>query len=392
MFVLAAGLVAACASGAAAPVAPTASSPFNALAVAGVSGPAGATVTACLNGIQAAALVINTEGGILGHRVKLTIYDDQGNTTQGVSLLSQALGSNTSWQYVHSGGNADEALAMTPTLSRAKLVNMLSTYQAQLGDPAVAPYHFVTGGQTQVGVQVLVDYALKQGYKKIGLFTSDSAFGQQENADMQKALKAANASLVSLPFPASAIDLAPHLLQLQAQGVDAVLWSATGAQIGYVLKSRSKIGWKLPFLGDTGVASGDVWTLAGGADNLQNVMYLTYPVTLFRTEAQQTPGFKRFMDALHSVAVTINQPLNLYAVCYDELQAMRAAAIGTNSLDADKMRAYLENSFKPPKDTLQFAPNGWGWTKATHLPAGSPDQFVITKAGRVVDGQIQPPS
>lgn len=63
----------------------------NALAVAGGSGPAGATATACTNGIQAAALVINAEGGILGHKVQFKIYDDQGITPQGVSLLSQVL-------------------------------------------------------------------------------------------------------------------------------------------------------------------------------------------------------------------------------------------------------------------------------------------------------------
>ena len=364
-------------------------SPFNVLVVAGVSGPTSGVSLPCVNGLQASALVINREGGILGHKVQITTKDDQGNATQGVSLLTQALGTGTTWNFAYAGATSDEALAQMPTINGAKVINMASAAARQLGDPSLAPYHFTTGVDTDFAVKILIENVVKLNPKKIGVFTSDAAFGQQENAAMQKDLKAAGANFVSASFPASSIDLTPQLLQLQSQGVDLVVWSGLGVNIGYVAKSRAKIGWNIPFIGDLGVSSGDVFTLAGGPDNINNMSYLTYAINVYKDPTQQSSAFKSFFEALHAVAVTISTPLNLYAACYDELRVMKLAAVATNSLDSDKLKSYLESGFKPPKDTLLQEPQGWGWTKSSHLPVSSADEFVLTKAGQLVEGQIR---
>jgi branched-chain amino acid transport system substrate-binding protein len=193
-----------------------------------------------------------------------------------------------------------------------------------------------------------------------------------------------------MSFSSSAIDLSPQLLQLKDQGVDGVVWSDLGAQIGYTIKSRAKIGWNIPFIGDLGVSSSDTYTLAGDPANLNNMVMQQFTVDVFKPLAQQTPTFQKFWDNLHSVAVTVNQPLHLYVTCYDILHAVKLAAEKVNSIDSDKIKTLFESGWKPGAGQLVWATEGWGWSKDSHAPVNTPDEFQVIKIGKLVEGQVQP--
>jgi branched-chain amino acid transport system substrate-binding protein len=246
--------------------------PFNVLIVGALTGATGALGAACTNGIQASALELNSEGGILGHKVQIKTYDSGGNATQAVSLVTQALSSGTTWNYTYSGSSSDEQVAEGPTVNKAKIIGISNNGLLSLGDVKIYPYHFLNSSNADVVSKFTIDYAVKQNFKKLGLLTEDNAFGQQERASYGAALKAAGISYVDQVFSATAVDISPALLQMQAQGVDGVIWNALGTSIGYVLKSRLKVGYMVPFIGDLGVSSGDVVTLGGSADALKNVV------------------------------------------------------------------------------------------------------------------------
>jgi branched-chain amino acid transport system substrate-binding protein len=370
------------------PAASNNSAPFNVLVVDGVSGASGATNTACVNGMQAASLVINQEGGILGHKVAMHTYDDASSPTSAVSLLAQQLGSSTTWNYAFGGGNSDEALAMAPTLNKAKLINLTSTSGSQFGNPATNPYQFINGVTVDTVNKILIDEFNKRGFKKPAVLYEDNAYGQSESASMVKWLKASGSNPIVIPFAATAVDVSPTLLQLQAQGVDGVVWSAIGASVGYVAKSRAKIGWNVPFLGDLGVGSTDILTISGGKDNVPNMSYLQWTIDHYNDPAQQTAAFKRFFEALKSVVLTLNLALHSYGVCYDQLMALRAGVQQASSLESDKIKAALESLKVPKPSPFITAPDGWGWTKDSHNPVNAPSQFQVGKVGQLVDGQV----
>jgi branched-chain amino acid transport system substrate-binding protein len=366
----------------------TSSTPFSVLNVTALSGPLSTTSIACTNGAQAAALGINKSGGILGHKVTFKNYDDTGNPTQANNLLQQALTSGTTWNFAFSGGTSDENLAQMAGLNGAKIVNASNASAAQLYDPKINPYHFGISTTPDLTAKFLVDYVAKQNFKKVGLFTYDGAYGQSENAAIGKWLKAENIPFVSMSFSSTAIDVSPQLLQLKDQGVDGVVWSDLGAQIGYTIKSRAKIGWNIPFIGDLGVSSSDTYTLAGDPANLNNMTMQQFSVDIYKDLSQQSAEFRTFWDAIHSVAVTISQPLHLYVTCYDILNAFKAAATKVNSLDGTKIKNLFESGWKPPAGLLVWAKEGWGWTKTSHNPANTPDQFEVIKIGKLTEGQV----
>jgi len=390
--VLAATLLAACGGNSTTTTTPAASSvPFSVLNVTALSGPLSTTSIACTNGAQAAALDINGSGGILGHKVQIKNFDDTGVGTQANNLVQQALTTSTAWNMAISGGTSDENLAEMPALNSAKIINVSNASASQLYDPKQNPYHFGISTTPALTAKFLVDYVAKQNYKKVGLFTYDGAFGQSENTTISAELKAHNIPFVAMSFSSTAIDVSPQLLQLKDQGVDAVVWSDLGAQIGYTMKSRAKIGWFIPFIGDLGVSSSDDYTLAGGDANLlQNMVILQFAVDVFKPLDQQSPAFQHFWNNLHSVAVTISQPLHLYVTCYDSLHAIKLAAEKANSLNSDKIKAIWEGGFKPAPGQLVWASAGWGGTKDSHNPVNTADEFVVIKPGKATEGQITP--
>jgi branched-chain amino acid transport system substrate-binding protein len=370
------------------PTTPSASgTPFNVLAVLGVSGSNGPTGLACVNGAQAAALVLNQQGGISGHKVVVKAYDSQSNPTQAVSLVSQALGSGTAWNFAFSGQSSDENLAENPTLNKAKIISITQASAAALNNTSTFPYHFGSGSDAILSTKFLVDYAQKQGYKKVGVLAEDIAYTQTAGQDIVLHLKEAGIPYVFQTFAATAVDVSPALLQLKDSGVDAVLWSALGTSIGYVAKSRTKIGWTIPFVGDLGVSAADTYTVAG-ADNLTNIVYQQWAVDLYKDPSKRTKQEADFYDAYHSVAITVTQPLAQAGACYDVMTVMKYAVQQAGSLDPDKLKAALE-SLKIPHGELLTAPSGFGWTATNHFPANTPDQFVYIKPGPLVDGQIK---
>ena len=387
---LAALVLAAC--GGSSPTTATSSpgTPFSVLNVDALSGPLSTTAVACTTGMQAAALALNKTGGILGHPVTIQNFDDQGNPTQANSLLSQALTSGTTWNMAISGGTSDENLAEMPGLNSAKIINISNASSTLLYDPTKNPYHFGISTSSDLTAHFLVNYVQQQNFKKVGLFTYDGAYGQSENASISKWLKAANIPFVNMTFSSTAIDLSPQLLQLKDTGVDAVVWSDLGAQIGYTIKSRAKIGWNIPFIGDLGVSSSDNYTLAGDPANLNNMVIQQFAVDVYKPLTSQSATFQTFWSNLQSVAVTISQPLHLYVTCYDILQAFNFAAKQLNTLNSDKIKALWESGWTPPAGGLVWATKGWGWTAASHAPVNTADQFSIIKIGKLVQGQVQP--
>ena len=258
----------------------TSSTPFNVLVVGALTGATGALAPPCVNGIQASALTLNAGSGILGHKVQIKTFDSGGNATQAVSLLTQALNNGTTWNYTYSGSSSDEQVAEGPSVNKAKIIGISNNGLLALGDVNTYPYHFLNSSNADVVSKFVVDYAQKQNFKKIGLLTEDNAFGQQEHQSYGKALKAAGITYVDQVFSATAVDISPALLQMQAAGVDGVIWNALGTSIGYVLKSRLKVGFMVPFIGDLGVSSGDVVTLAGSSDALKNVVMQNWSINV----------------------------------------------------------------------------------------------------------------
>jgi branched-chain amino acid transport system substrate-binding protein len=389
-------LVAACGNGGSTSSSGSAT-PFNVLVVGSLSTGAGVANMAVVNGMQAAALAINAQGGILGHKIAFKIYDTGGNTTQAVTLVTQALQSQPegggTWNFIQSGASSDEQLAELPTVTKYKVPGIAVESSPLLGNPDNFPYHWILGVNINTMVKTIADYMKSQGFKKVGFFYQNNAVGEASDAAIGPALTADGITEVKVSYPATAVDVTPQMQQMQALKPDAVIATAqSGPWIGYVLKARTALGFNVPFVGDATFSGADAYGIAG-ADNVSGVKYYTWGVDVYEPPDKQSAAEKEFISDLKKVVVTYTVPLHQYGAGWDALYFMKIAAEKANSLDPDKIRAALDSNLKIPSPSpLVDGPNGWGWkpTSVTgHLSTPGPGAFLISDIGPLQDGQAK---
>jgi branched-chain amino acid transport system substrate-binding protein len=375
----------------------TSKTPFNVLVVGSLSTGAGVANLAVVNGMQAAALAINDSGGILGHQIKFKIIDTGGNTTQAVTLVTQALQSppegGGTWNFIQSGASSDEQLAELPTVTKYKVPGIAVESSPLLGNPDNFPYHWILGVNIAEMVKTISAYMKSQNYKTVGFFYQNNAVGQASDAAFGPALQAAGITEVKVSYPASAVDLTPQMQQMQALKPDAVIATAqSGPWIGYVLKARSALGFNVPFVGDATFSGADSYAIAG-ADNVKGVKDYNWGVNLYQPVSAESAAKKKFLEYLQKVAVTYPVPLHQYAAGWDSLWFMKIAADKAQTLDPDKLKATLDNNLQiPDPSPLVAGPKGWGWTSKSvtgHLSTPGPGAFFISDIGPSENGQVK---
>jgi branched-chain amino acid transport system substrate-binding protein len=394
---VAALLVAACGTQPATTTTTSSNVPFNVLVVGSLSTGAGVANMAVTNGMQAAALAINDEGGILGHKIKFKIYDTGGNTTQSVTLVTQALqatpdGGGT-WNFIESGASSDEQLAELPTVTKYKVPGIAVESSPLLGNPSNFPYHWILGVNIKVMIKTIAEYMKAQGYKTVGFFYQNNAVGQASEAEIGPALAAVGVNYVKVSYAATAVDLTPQMQQMQALKPDAVIATAqSGPSIGYVLKAKSALNFNVPFVGDATFSGADSYTIAG-ADNVKGVKDYNWGVNIYTAPDKASPARKKFVEYLGKVVVNYTVPMHQYAAGWDSLWLAKLAYEKAGSLDADKMKAVLDNNLKIPTTIpLVAGPNGWGWSAAAgngHLSTPGQGAFFIADIGPLSEGQVK---
>ena len=85
-----------------------------------------------------------------------------------------------------------------------------------------------------------------------------------------------------------------QLQRLQAQDPDVLLLSGLGSVAGYMLQSRTKIGWDIPTLGHTDLGTTNLAAVSGPAD-WNNVNVMTFAV--MNPDATRSAGFDQLTAA-----------------------------------------------------------------------------------------------
>jgi branched-chain amino acid transport system substrate-binding protein len=368
--------------------------PFNALNISDFSAAQMQANNACKAGYDAAAIVLNEKGGILGHKVVWKYVDTAGNVTQATALASREIdtppeGGGT-WNYIQSGGTSDEQLAELPAATKAKIIGLGVQSAAPLADPTTFPYHFMIGVNYTDSAQVQTAWLKEQGFENIGFLYLNTAVGLDSKDIYEKAMDEAGLSYVSVQYPFGQTDVSPQLQRLRSDGVDVVLFgSQQGPTVGYVLDSRNKLGFDVPFLGDVTVSGTDTESLVG-PEGIKGLSLVLQTIDAYKDPSTYTDAEKDFYAALEQTGVTVEVPIHVYAACYDELITVNIAAEQAGSLDPDALKEALENLTIPSPSPLVTSPDGFGWTADSHFPGNPEGFYTIVKAGPIENGLLTP--
>jgi branched-chain amino acid transport system substrate-binding protein len=190
----------------------------------------------------------------------------------------------------------------------------------------------------------LLKHAQKLGAKKAGLILINNPWGESN----EKGLKAAAEKDKSIQivgvekFENNDVDLVPQLTRLKQAGADALILVGNAAPGAQVMKSRDRMGWKVPVVSHWGISGGRFPELAGpSAGDAQFVQTYSF-------FGNQSATGKKVIGELQKKFPQIKGPSDIFspvgtANAYDAMHLVALAIQKAGSTDGEKVRQALEN-------------------------------------------------
>ncbi len=322
--------------------------------IAALSGASAQSGEAITRGLTLAIDEINAKGGLLGGRMLVLVQrDDESSPPKGLIAARELISENVA--AIFGGLDTPVSLAMVPVLNKEKRIYM-GVWAAGTGitrNGADPNYAFrVSAVDALVDVRLLRFAHQKFGSKKAGLMLINNPWGQGNEKGLTAASKTDPSVAIAgvEKFENADVDVVPQLARLKDAGADTIILVANAAPGAQVMKSRERMGWKVPVVSHWGISGGRFPELAGPtageADFVQTYSFF----------GKQGPVGQRVLAALEKKYPQIKGPQDVVAPVgtADAYDAMHLLALGiaqAGSTDADAIRTALED-LKAPYEGL----------------------------------------
>jgi len=241
-----------------------------------MSGAASSLGVPVVESIQLAAEVINKNGGVNGHPIKLLIRDDQSKPDVAVANVRQLIDAGV---YGIIGPNqGSNTLAVAPIVKNAKVPlcafnNTISI--TRMNNPYI--FRCQINDEDQVKAALLFAKT-KLNARKIGVMYTSDAYGTDAYHAAEGLVKATGVELVGAEkIDYAATDTTPEWIKLLAKQPQAILLWGSGSSMAVALRNAQQLGNKAPIIGGQGVATLGIIEAAGSASEGLYLMSLTAP-------------------------------------------------------------------------------------------------------------------
>lgn len=204
--------------------------------------------------------------GTGGKPFELVYFDDKTNPTEAARGVTQLINDEKVVAII-GPGTGGNILAAGPIAERLKVPLLGPAGTVAITDKAnhFYPWIFRVSISDMVGVQTLLEGAVKSGAKRIGVIYQEDAYGKFGNDFAQKLSSDLGFSVVeSVGAPYTATDLTPQAARLRDANVDAVFMQLSISSLGAAfLKAANEVGLKAPFYANSGLAQKSFIDAAG---------------------------------------------------------------------------------------------------------------------------------
>ncbi|MGE0752695.1 MAG: ABC transporter substrate-binding protein [Variibacter sp.] len=313
--------------------------------VAALSGPSAQSGEAMTRGLKIAIDEINAKGGLLkGRKLELIQRDDESNPPKGL-IAARELIFKEKVAAFFGGLDTPVSLAIVPLVNKEKVpfVGIWAAGTAITHNGAKPNYVFrVSAVDALVDVRLL-KHAEKLGAKKAGLILINNPWGESN----EKGLKAAvqdNKGIAIVgaeKFENNDVDLVPQLTRLKEAGADVLILVGNAAPGAQVMKSRDRMGWKVPVVSHWGISGGRFPELAGPSAGDAHF------VQTYSFFGDQSAVGKKVIAELQKKYPEIKGPADIFspvgtANAYDAMHLLAMAIEKAGSTDGEAVRKALE--------------------------------------------------
>ena len=314
---------------------------------------------------------INAKGGLLGRPVKLVYYDDQTNAATVPGIYAKLMDIDKVDVLMGAATNLIVA-AMPMIMERKKMVMVLLA----LGSNAEFKYprYFQSApfGPDPKGVLSSAFFAVAKSInptpKTVALVGADAEFANNVLIGARENAKQAGLQIVyDRSYPPSTVDYTPIVRAVQATNPDVVLLASYPPDSVGMVRAATEIGLKTQLFGGAMVGMQYASLITQLSEKLNRVVNYHFFVP---SPKMNFPGIDEFLKKYQAQAKDAGvDPLGFYQppFAYAAMQVLQQAITATESLNDDKLAAYIHgNSFNTIVGEIRFNDLG-EWANARTL-------------------------
>jgi branched-chain amino acid transport system substrate-binding protein len=208
---------------------------------------------------------INKEGGVLGKKVELVVYDDRADGKEAVALARKLIQQDRVAAVV--GGSYSTPTRASAPIFQDDEIPLVAAYAVHPDITKAGNYCFRNGflGMVEGKSAGYVSVKMLQA-KRIALLTSDNDFGRTLAAGFREymAKSAKGAEIVyAQTYPFKEKDFKPYLSKIKEVNPDLIFASGYYFQTGPIVKQSREMGMTIQILGEEGADSPKFLEIAG---------------------------------------------------------------------------------------------------------------------------------
>jgi branched-chain amino acid transport system substrate-binding protein len=235
-------------------------------AVLSTTGPVGFIGDPQQKGLELAVKRLNEQGGVIGRRLQLIVYDDQSDPNNANTYAKRLIESDKV-DVLLGGTVTPPALAMAPHAERAGVPFVTTGGSLALVEPVKKWVFKVPHSDRQVAERILLDLQERR-LTRIGLLSETSGFGQSGRKELQAAAAKYGVTIAAEDtYGPKDSDVTPQLTKLRGiDGLQAlIIFSGAGPSPAMAVKNVAQMGIRLPLYLPHAAANSEFIQLAGPA-------------------------------------------------------------------------------------------------------------------------------
>ncbi len=281
-----------------------------------------------------------------GRKIELIRRDDESNPPKGV-IAARELIFKEKVAAFFGGIDSPVSLAIVPLANRSKVPFMGDWAAATpiTRNKANPNYVFRVSAVDAIVDIKLLQYAMKRfGAKKAGLMLINNPWGESNEKGLKAAGKIVDGiNIVGVEkFENNDVDMIPQLTRNKNAGADVLILVTNAPPGAQMMKSRERMGWKVPVVSHWGISGGRFPELAGPTAGDAHF------VQTYSFFGKQSAVGQRVLDALIKKYSAISGPGDVFspvgtANAYDAMHLLAKAIDKAGSTNGDAIRKSLES-------------------------------------------------
>jgi len=364
------------------------SEPFTVVELAPLSGELQPLGEVEVTGAEAAAEDINSRGGILGREVNIKPEDSAGMASQAVSIVQSMISSGEKPDLVLPGAISSETVPILPLLNSANIWSLGWASSPLANDPESFPNYFGVSATGTEYARSLVSYLEGKEITRVAVVYPNNELGKTSLEAFEEIAEEAGIDVTAELVDPEALDVTPAMIKLRDSNPQALIAGGViGPVAGVILKTRTKLGWQVPTIGDGAFCANNFGELVAPKD-LDGVVCQVSDFEVEGNPRQQVPAFKDFLKGVLKRDKSPAFALQSYAIVWSALALAEAGAEKAKSTDVEDVTAAIE-SMKASEVPLWFATKKLNFSPTNHYPDYS-ENLIFVPAGPRKDGALSP--